>query len=78
MKTYATVIEAINPHTGRLASWAGPNIPGVTETDAQGFCDTHGLGYCKVIGELVMEIEFKDMVDRSQDTVTDYETPAQN
>jgi hypothetical protein len=31
-------------------------VPGLNFEDAQGWCETHGMGYLEVVGELVAEI----------------------
>lgn len=60
MNLYTTEIYAICPTTGDLKLWAGPHVPGISFADAQNYCETNGLGYCKVTGKLVAEINFKD------------------
>jgi len=71
MKKYCTEIRAIDPKTGELKTWAGPNVPGVSFATARQYCRKNGLGYCKVTGELVAHI--------SEDgNVTDYEAPELN
>jgi hypothetical protein len=59
MTKYVTEITAINPKTGEMSKWIGPNVPGVSIETAQQYCDSNGLGYCKVIGRLVAEIPFE-------------------
>lgn len=59
MKLWVTEIRAIDPNDGELKTWAGPHVPGITWRFAEEYCQNHGLGYCKVIGELVAEIEYK-------------------
>lgn len=60
MKLFATEITAICHLTNRLIKWGGPNVPGIDEASAQEYCQQNGLGYCKVIGELICEIPCKD------------------
>ena len=36
--------------------WGGPNIEAETQKAAEEYCQENGLGYCKVIGELIEEI----------------------
>lgn len=60
MKTYSTSIRAIDPLTGEMKTWAGPNVPGIAFFDAERYCQQNGLGYCKVDGELVSEIPCKE------------------
>lgn len=75
MKQYLTEIKAISPIDGELKTYCGPEVPGISFSDAQAYCENNGLGYCKVIGELVAEIpckpgtyepDFKNMVDHEQ------------
>lgn len=72
MKLYVTEIKAIKPSTGELTTYGGPNVPGISFEDAQDYCENNGLGYCKVVGELVSEIpckagayepDFSNMID---------------
>lgn len=72
MKLWVTEIRAIDPRTGGMKKWCGPNVPGINLIDAERYCQENGLGYCKVIGELIAEIpckegayepDFKNMVD---------------
>jgi hypothetical protein len=58
MRFYTTEIKAINPKTGELCTWAGPNIEAISFSDAQEYCDNNYLGYCKVTGILLSEIPF--------------------
>ena len=58
MKTFTTKIKAINPKTGELFNWFGPDVQAETKEEAQKYCDENGLGYCEVHEELVMEIPF--------------------
>lgn len=53
---YCTEIRAINPVTGQLSTWAGPNVPGISFKTAEEYCQQNGLGYCKVIGRAIAEI----------------------
>jgi len=57
MKKWTTEIRAIDPLTGELATYAGPYIDAPTFEDAERFCQANGLGYCKVIGQLVAEVD---------------------
>ena len=59
MKQYVTEIKAISPVDGELKTYCGPEVPGISFSDAQAYCENNGLGYCKVIGELVAEIPCK-------------------
>lgn len=59
MKLYCTEIKATDWRTGRMTTWCGPEVPGISEADAQNYADQHFGGYLKVIGELVAEIPCK-------------------
>ena len=60
MKMWCTTIRAVCPIRNELTTWSGPNVPGISEDDGNDYCQTHGLGYCKVEGELVSEIPCKE------------------
>jgi hypothetical protein len=60
MKLFSTSITAINPITGHLTKYCGPNIPAISWKEADYYCQHNGLGYCKVDGELIAEIPCKD------------------
>lgn len=57
MRLWLTEIKAICPETGMLQVYSGPPVPGINKEDAQAYCNLNGLGYCKVIGELIMVVE---------------------
>lgn len=59
MKTWVTLIKALDPVTGLMKTWSGPNVPGINHDDATRYCQQNELGYCQVIGELVAEIPCK-------------------
>ena len=54
---YTTEIEAVDPTTGKVEKYQGPNVPGQNEDEAREYCQKNGLGYCRVAGKLVGEIE---------------------
>jgi hypothetical protein len=56
---YTTQIKAIDPADGEMKTWCGPNVPGISFSDARWYCDNNGLGYCEVTGQLVCEIGTK-------------------
>jgi hypothetical protein len=60
MKIWLTEIKAICPIRNELITWCGPNVEAFTHSLAQEYCYTSGLGYCKVVGELISEIPCKD------------------
>lgn len=79
MDLYATILKAIDPKTGELASYMGPNVPGISFEDAQHYCDTNGLGYCQVYGLLVAEIPCKKGTNEPDwDNRIDYDSPRLN
>lgn len=55
MQKYTTTIKAICPIDGKLKTYAGPHVPGISFATAQEYCNQNGLGYCKVDGILVGE-----------------------
>jgi hypothetical protein len=55
---FVTEIQAICPRTGELLRWAGPHIEAISEAHARIICDNTGLGYCKIVGRLVAEVEY--------------------
>ena len=71
MNLYATEIKALNPHTGNLTVYAGPQVKGISFDDAQNYCDNN-IGYCKVVGLLIAEISIEN------DIIIDYEKPKLN
>lgn len=79
MKIWLTEIMAIDPNDGKLKKWCGPDIKAFTPTLAEQYCQQNGLGYCKVIGELVREIGCKKgTYEPDFDNIIDYETPNDN
>lgn len=57
MKTFLTQLRAINNQTGELATYMGMRIPAESHEDAQRYCDENGMGYLRVIGEFIEEID---------------------
>lgn len=66
MNIYTTLVKAISPIDGKLKLYQGPNVPGISFDDAQNYCEINGLGYCKVEGLLIAEID-------DSYNITDYE-----
>ena len=52
---FTTKIEAMKD--GKLMTFIGPNVPGISFADAQDYYESHGLGYCTVVGRLIAEID---------------------
>lgn len=48
MILYTTLIQAVDPKTGRLELFSGPIVPGKNRAEAQQYCYDNGLGYCIV------------------------------
>lgn len=79
MKKWVTEIKALDPKTGEMKSWSGPEVQGISAMDAEQYCQNNGLGYCKVIGELVVEIPCeKGTYKPDFENMTDYEQPTMN
>ena len=55
LKTYSTVLEAIDPATGELVIWAGLDVQAESEKEAQRWCIENGLGYLQVVGEKIQD-----------------------
>lgn len=51
------------PENLRCFKWQGPHVPGTSLEDAQRYCNEHGMGYCRVIGELIAEGEIDTVLD---------------
>lgn len=63
MKLFCTEMWALpwwDNNSDMVVKFAGPNVPGIDEKTAQEYCDNNGLGYCKVVGELIAEIPCKE------------------
>lgn len=59
MNHYVTEIRALDPLSGRMKIWCGPNVPALNYAEADRYCQENGLGYCMVVGELIEEIDFE-------------------
>lgn len=78
MKLWVTEIRAIDPLTGELKTYGGPNVPGINQADAERYC-RENLGMCKVLGELVAEIPCKPGgYEPDWDNIIDYEKQSEN
>mgnify|MGYP003650447881 CR=1 FL=1 len=79
MNTFTTLIRAINPKTGKLCLFGGPNIEAISMADAQHKCDTTGMGYCLVDAQLVSEVPCKgDSIDPDWDNEVNYQIKENN
>ncbi len=61
LKLWTTIIVARDPADEKLTLWMGPNVPGRTLDEARAYCQEYGLGYCRVDGEYICEIDEKDI-----------------
>lgn len=75
---FTTEIDAIDPKTGELKNWGGPNVPGISFADAEEYCQKNGLGYCTVTGILVAEIPTDENYNPLFDKMIDYDLPENN
>lgn len=54
-KKWVTNIQAIDPNDGELKTFAGPYIEADSIEEAIEFTQKNGLGYCTVVGKLVID-----------------------
>jgi len=64
---FITSIEAIDPETNELKVWAGPSIVAKSWDSAEKYRVENGLGYCKIVGMAIAEIEINGTVHRVDD-----------
>lgn len=57
MFLFTTELRAIDPEDNELKTWQGPHIKAISFKMAELYCHLHGLGYLKVTGRLVSEID---------------------
>jgi len=73
MKLWGTDIIAIDPLTGELKTWGGPDIKAPSKKLAEEWCRIN-CGYLRVIDELVCEIPCKPgTYEPDWDNMIDYE-----
>lgn len=77
MNVYLTEVTSECPVTGELKTYRGPNAYGISFADAREYCDRNGMGYCRIVGEIVLEVN-ADGLTPNWDTEIDYETPKLN
>lgn len=53
---WCTEVKAKSPKDGSMKTYGGPDVPGDTLEEAQEYCESNGLGYCWVIGQLIADI----------------------
>lgn len=78
MKTWTTLIYAIDPVDNEHKEFAGPNIEAPSSWLAHEYCQKNGLGYCHIGGELIMEIPCDEHNNPDWSKQVDYETIQNN
>ena len=58
MKTFTTIINAIDPTDGKLKKWRGQDVKAKNWTEAEKWCKENA-GYLKIDGELLYELPVK-------------------
>ena len=66
MRYFTTELQAIDPADGILKTWQGPHVQAISFDDAKRYCISEGLGYLRVTGILLKE------VDEETDETIDY------
>jgi hypothetical protein len=75
---FLTEIRAVDPTDGKLKTWAGPEVEAPSFSLAEDYCRDR-LGYCRVVGQLVMTIPCKPGTnDPDYDHAIDHEAPQLN
>ena len=70
-KMWTTEIWALKPWIDAGAyheepvKWQGPHVPGTSLEDAQRYCNEHGMGYARVVGEWIAEGEIDTVLDNN-------------
>lgn len=69
MRFFTTELQAIDPIDGLLKTWQGPHIQAISFADAEAYCNNEGMGYLKVTGILLKEVddETGETIDYSND-----------
>jgi hypothetical protein len=57
---WLTEIQAVDPETGVLCKWSGPRVEADTKHEAYNYLQTNGLGYCRVLGKLIVDIDLTE------------------
>ncbi len=79
MRYWITEIQALDPITKELKRYAGVTVKAINKELAQQFCNENGLGYCKVVGQLIMVVPCKkDSYTPDWDKKIDYDIIEQN
>ena len=66
MNTYLTELTAVGPD-GVLRVYAGEEIQAITWGMAELYCQQNGLGYLRVIGELVASFDYNEPIPKTVD-----------
>jgi hypothetical protein len=69
MRFFTTELQAIDPTDGKLKTWQGPHVQAISFADAEAYCNSEGMGYLKVTGILLKEVddETGETIDYSND-----------
>lgn len=69
MRYFTTEVDAIDPADGILKTWQGPHVQAISFDDAKQYCNSEGMGYLRVTGILVKEVdeEADETIDYSND-----------
>ena len=69
MRFFTTELLAIDPVDGILKTWQGPHVQAISFDDAKQYCNSEGMGYLRVTGILVKEVdeETGETIDYSND-----------
>lgn len=69
MRYFTTELYAIDPADGILKAWQGPHVQAISFDDAKQYCNSEGMGYLRVTGILVKEVdeETGETIDYSND-----------
>ena len=59
MRLWHTEFKAICASTGKLKTYIGEHVPGLSRSDAQRWCNENA-GHLRVLGLVVMDIPCKD------------------
>lgn len=79
MKYWVTEIKAKSPIDGSMRAYGGPDVPGETIEEAQDYCENNGLGYCWVLGQLIMDIPCKEgTFEPDWDNATNFDEDEEN
>ena len=68
MYLFTSELHAIDPADGELKLWQGPHIEAISLSMAENFCQQNGLGYLKITGILVKEIEVDFNLNKLKET----------